>query len=84
MKHDRESEMLPDDVFSAESIVPPVPVLVIDMKLAELGPLNGLIDRHRVADMLLDIRNAIWTPTEYSAAIAPLLDQKREGVASSA
>lgn len=84
MRRNREPEMMPDDVFSAESIVPPVPVLVIDQKLAELGPLTGLIDRHRVADMLLDIRNAIWTPTEYSTAIAPLLDQKREGVASAA
>lgn len=73
---------MPDDVFSAESIVPPVPVLVIDTLLAELGPLKGLIDRRRVADMLLDVRNSIWTPTEYSAAIAPLLDQKRDGVAS--
>lgn len=73
--------IMPDDVFSADSIVPPTPVLVIDSLLAELRG-DGLIDRHRVVDMLLDVRNAIWTTNDYSAAVAPLLDQ-RKGVASS-
>lgn len=54
-------------------IVPPAVVALVDGLLDEVRG-DGLISRHRVADMLLDVRLALWKPTEMSVAAPRLLD----------
>lgn len=63
---------LPTEPFTAADIVPPVAVALIDQLLSDIGS-QTFIDRRKVENMLLDIRNVLWVPNQHSMAAGPLV-----------
>lgn len=68
------SDLEPMPTDEADVIVPPVPVAAIDQVLSELRRGAKLVSRDRVIDMLLDVRLALWAPSDESMAVSKLLD----------
>lgn len=67
---------------TADTIVPPVAVALIDSLLHNIGE-QTFIDRRKVEDMLLDVRNLVWLPNDYSLALAGVVDSNPKVVAPS-